>query len=155
MFMLKIGASVAAALWPAHIGFSKIAGLNSQLTTAYRLSSLTGRTFSSCNCRKDQTPIASLKALMKNKDGLGTGLFLIPAPEKGPLEWKVVAVKDLSYKDAVLRGTNCEALKWIAYAVLSHAQFEKARSVDCSNYLCDSDGTCPSITCICSSGQCH
>jgi len=61
-----------------------------------------------CNGDKNQTPKEAFEfAAKKTKAGIdhrriiGAGLFLIPDPESGPLEFKKVWVDGLSYKEAI------------------------------------------------------
>jgi hypothetical protein len=71
----------------------------------------------SCGCKKNQTHPEVLAAAGRNGvDALsipGFGVFVIPAPEKGILEYKVVVVEDLTYLECVKRGANCPAFKWV------------------------------------------
>jgi len=101
----------------------------------------------------DQTPEESFKILQNNPKALGTCLFLVPAPENGILESKVIAVPGLKYVEASKRGQNCEAIKWIADEVMSPAEIEKMRP-DCSIHFCGPPphDWCP-LGCMCGLGN--
>lgn len=110
---------------------------------------------SACGCRKDQTEDESIKSLNKSKNAkseLGTGIFLVPAPEKGILEKKAVLVQGLTYLECSKRGENCIAFKWIADKVMTFKNIQKRRLL-CGDY-CGSSGRCSDRTCICSV-TCH
>jgi hypothetical protein len=76
---------------------------------------------SNCGCNKDQTHKDVLAFMAKNAQSvydkstpmLGVGLFRVPAPENGILEYKTVWADDISYNECVKRGSNCEAFQWI------------------------------------------
>lgn len=72
-----------------------------------------------CNCsnQKNQTSkeIFEFIADKKNEETLGIGLFLIPAPEKGILEFKSIAVENITLKETAKRGINCESFKFFPY----------------------------------------
>jgi len=58
----------------------------------------------------------------QTRDGepiLGVGLFLIPAPDIGIMDEKVVIVEKITYDDTVKRGQNTIAFKWFPYVVAS------------------------------------
>ncbi len=122
------------------------------LKTGAKAITISNRSFSKdCNCNKNQTPLDSLKLLQtkQNPNMKGTGLFLVPAPEKGILETKVVVVKDLSYQEVEKRGFNCEAFKWIAEAHRTIEQIEAERA-QCPQIWCGrSEVICPP-GCFCS-----
>lgn len=73
----------------------------------------------SCSCNKNTTVKEVFESLVdagqstRNPTMLGIGLFVIPAPENGILEWKVVAVDNILYRECVKRGSNCESFQWI------------------------------------------
>lgn len=122
-----------------------------------------------CNCKKNQTHenvFDFLKTeninLFKSKH-LGIGIFLIPAPELGILEYKTVNVTDLSYRETVKRGENCKAFQWIpfgievkgtnkSYAIKSLKDFESI-DIRCNDSC---RGGCP-FGCMCWVGEviCH
>jgi len=72
-----------------------------------------------CNCNKNTTSdkvFAALKAAgtnFRSASVTGIGLFVVAAPEKGVLEWKVVEVDGLSYDECMKRGANCESFQWV------------------------------------------
>lgn len=98
-------------------------------------------------CSKNQTPDEALKMLQgKELNSVkGTGIFLIPDPEKGVLEWRRVNVAGLTYQDAIKRGENCKALKWVPEALASFAEIQKNQPA-CKGFNCKSP--CP-YACIC------
>ncbi len=148
MIKTQLTSSLRNSLFPA--GF---AILPRQFTQAgIKTKELGARWLSeSCQSKKDQTPEASLKVLQTTKDPMtkGTGLFLVPDPEKGILETRVVLVRDLTYPETIKRGTNCEAYKWIAQAHLTISQIEAERK-RCPEIWCgNSHNLCPP-SCFCS-----
>ncbi|MGM9512429.1 hypothetical protein ACS5NO_32150 [Larkinella sp. GY13] len=75
-----------------------------------------------CNCnnnQKNQTSKTVSKFLLKseNKDSNGVGFFLVPDPEAGILEFKVVVVENIGFKETVKRGQTCEAFKFIPFGI--------------------------------------
>ncbi len=70
-----------------------------------------------CECQKNQTHPDVLKEMIAKgenpRTALGFGLFLVPAPELGILEWKTVIVEDISYCECARRAENCQAFLWI------------------------------------------
>lgn len=107
---------------------------------------------SQCGCNKNQTLEDSMNVFVKNRQALGTGMFLVPAPEKGILESKVVLVENLTYDDSVKRGENCSAVKWVAQDVLSFADLEAAR-VKCRDHWCGPNRDWCPTGCVCGSGN--
>jgi hypothetical protein len=109
-----------------------------------------------CSCgNSNQTPKESIEALRSDLKGLGTGLFLVAAPEKGILEYQVVMVSDLPYEECVKRGSNCFGFKWIAHSFKTKEQLEKSkRDAPCQAYKCpDNPSECPDH-CVCDGMQC-
>ncbi len=110
-----------------------------------------------CGCSKNQTPKEAFEMLKSATDKKlkGTGLFLIPAPEKGILESKVVLVQDLTYEEAVKRGENCQALKWVPEQLKSFQALVKERAA-CAGW-CGPNGSWCTTGCVCDeySNHCH
>ncbi len=104
------------------------------------------RSFSACSS-KNQTPPDALKTLEgKEQNSVkGTGIFLVPDPEKGVLAWKSIRVANLTYLDTVKRGENCKALKWVPETLMSFAEIQKNQPA-CAGFKCSSP--CPHF-CIC------
>lgn len=73
-----------------------------------------------CGCKKDQTPSevweyldqSKLSAYDETKPLMGIATFLIPAPDVGILESKVVWVDNISRTEAEKRAANCFAFQW-------------------------------------------
>ena len=115
----------------------------------------------SCSCNKNQTPDSVFTALSKaglkisSADVLGIGLFVVPAPENGILEWKSVLVEDLTYDECMKRGENCEAFQWIPKGLATEVK-GKEFTIQCTadvdqllSYCNDScRGGCP-MGCVC------
>jgi hypothetical protein len=114
-----------------------------------------------CNCEKDQTPnevfeyleTKSEKELKKKENQFGTGLFLVPDPEAGTFEEKVVTVESITYKDCSNRGQNCLAFKWIPQGYMSLTEIQEARVTACRNRRCRTSRDCQQF-CICSRRGC-
>ena|ERR1700692_3895673 len=88
-------------------------------------------------------------AKAKNNDWVnnvhGAGLFLVPAPEIGILEYRKVLVENLSYAETIKRGANCKAFSFVPQDLMTTDQL---RAKFCY-------GACPGPDCdngcICSS----
>ena len=110
----------------------------------------------SCSDSKNKTPKSYLtKELVK--DAVGTGLFAVPAPQKGILEKDVVVVHDLTYLECIKRGHNCLAFKWVPASVMIGADIIKARATtDCGDISCSEDDDCPPPCLACQdTGYCY
>jgi hypothetical protein len=57
------------------------------------------------------------------------GLFLVPAPAVGILEWKTVIVENISYEECAKRGENCEAYQWIPHVFVWSYPDKSGKSV--------------------------
>lgn len=114
-----------------------------------------------CNCQSvDQMPaeveeyLAGLDDSQRSLEAntTGTGMFLVPAPEIGILEERVVLVPELSYEECAKRGTNCEAFKWIPNGFMKFDGIE-AKLKKCSRYYCGPNRKwCPWF-CFCGRGN--
>jgi len=125
-----------------------------------------------CNCgKKDQTPkevidhvkksigkSATQKELLKI---VGTGLFLLPNPKGGVLEYQTVVVPKLDIEDCRKRGGNCLGYKWIPESFMSLKEIEHffesdGRPGECFGFCQFSGGGCPPL-CWCppDSNFCH
>ena len=112
-----------------------------------------------CDCggKKNQTAQAAFKFLADRKvdvrSEMGAGLFLLPDPEAGPLQYKKVLVHDLSFVDVQLRGSNCVAFKWFPYSWKSKPALAELnlRPEICYKPSCSSDADCESngAECFC------
>jgi hypothetical protein len=105
----------------------------------------------SCSCTHNQTDKDSYEVLAKAASSIGHGLFLVPDPEKGVLEYRSVTVAKLTYGECVKRGSNCVAFKWIAYQIYSAENIESARA-KCSGFCNFAGGRCD-FGCICDPGN--
>ena len=104
-----------------------------------------------CDCQKNQTNEESYKVLSKKHDAIGTGVFLVPDPEKGILEYKAVTVKSLPYSECFKRGENTTAFMWVAEELHSFEEVMKQRSM-CGQF-CNAAGLrCPGL-CFCGPGN--
>lgn len=80
---------------------------------------------------------------------LGTGVFVLPAPDLGALQLRKYFVDSLSYPEFLLRSQGCLASKWVPYSVLPRAQAEEAKRQTCETIRCEmSPWQCPDL-CIC------
>lgn len=100
-----------------------------------------------CHCQKNQTNAKSIEALKKKPNAIGTGLFLVPAPENGVLEYRTVAVANLDYSECVKRGHTTVAFSWIAKSVLSFEEIQRKKHL-CRGFCRFAGGGCPP-GCIC------
>lgn len=112
----------------------------------------------SCTCSHDQTEDNSKKAICESPhlgQLKGTGLFVVPDPEKGILEVRVVLVADITYRECVNRGENCLSVKWIASTIMSCADIIKNRSqIECRQIPSCHPDRCHGY-CTCHRGFCE
>lgn len=111
-----------------------------------------------CNCAKDQTTEKDLdqlaEFLSKGQKPKGIGVFVVPAPELGILEYKVVICEEeITYEECAKRGHNCESFKWVIGKTKEDAIAAKNENVDCG--MCRNRNTNPycsgnSLKCMCS-----
>lgn len=121
----------------------------------------TTRSSGGCSCggiRQNQTPKKSFEAaaaaVKAGDPTTGFGMFLVPAPEIGPIRTKTVLVDGLEYDECVARGHLCIAFKWIHPGYVTFASVESG--LKSTNPLmrcltggqCDDDGDCD-IFCYC------
>ena len=105
---------------------------------------------SSCGCRHNQTHQECFQALKKTPSEKGTGLFGVPAPDNGILEWRIIKVRDLSYRECLKRGANCVAFQWVANSVKSFDDLSKTVCTD----SCPG-GDCDQVGCTCMNTECY
>jgi hypothetical protein len=119
---------------------------------------------SHCHCggKFNQTSAASKNARMQHlmqthgKEEKGTALFLVPAPERGAMERKIIVLKDVEYREAVKRGQMCIAFKWIPSSVKSFDELKEAHDkrvadgfLGCGNCGPDADPGYCEDDCMC------
>lgn len=109
---------------------------------------------SNCNCgHKDQTPKESLDKIKTSdnpQEALGTGMFMVPAPELGIMEYRVIVVeKPMTYIEASKRGSTCIAYKWISLNFKSLQDIQTRPPTNCFSQFCI-NGNCESWDCWCS-----
>jgi hypothetical protein len=76
-------------------------------------------------------------------------MYLIPAPEVGVLEYRVVTVAGLDYKECSKRAHHCAAWKFIPDSLMSNQKIKEARTQgDCSGHCSGPSHHC-SIVCMC------
>lgn len=84
----------------------------------------------------DQTPPEAHEILSKQPQAAGTGIFVVPAPDVGPLEFTVKMVPSLTYEECVRRGFHCPVFKFIPEKLTGFSELlESAEScvgVSCS-----------------------
>jgi hypothetical protein len=123
----------------------------------------------SCGCNKNTTSEKVFAALKGAKIDFrssvvkGIGIFVVPAPEHGVLEWKTVEVDDISYSECKKRGANCESFQWIPKGITTTAG-DKSVTINSIADLsvlrdyCDDScrGGCP-MGCVCFNNEvvCH
>lgn len=123
-----------------------------------------------CDCKKNQTH-EEVFTFMKSRemnpfksDDPGIGMFMIPAPEIGILEYRIINVADVSYRETVKRGENCKAFQWLPYGInlsglnktIQVNSLEDFESLELNcNDACR--GGCPMNGCFCYQGEsyCH
>lgn len=108
-----------------------------------------------CNCAKNQTDEKHLKGIKDFTKAMGTGLFLVPAPEIGIMENRVVLVEGLSYSECVKRGAGCQAFKWVPNSKMKYKELVEKRK-ECKGIGCPGNNAstwCP--WCICGGDMCY
>lgn len=88
----------------------------------------------------DSKSISAIASAQSMTTELGVGLFLLPDPEKGALEFKKIIVEGITYKECIQRGHYCLAFKWVP------------GKLDRKALLCHSgceNGLCTDTFCIC------
>ena len=85
-----------------------------------------------------------------HREEVGTGIFGVPDPEAGIMEVKKVLVKDLTYKETVLRGHHCLAFSFVPNGMMP---FEKVKALSCSG-SCSSSKPCVTPGCLCGGFGC-
>jgi hypothetical protein len=103
----------------------------------------------------NQTNPAHLKGLTRGSLDLGTGLFAIPAPDIGILEFRVVAVEHLTYEETAKRGDTCRAFKWIPEKVRTFKEIDDARKAGTCNGSCGFAGLTCYGDCVCVGWHCN
>ena len=88
-----------------------------------------------CNCsskiQKNQTSEEVFEFLDQSdkKEPIGISLFIIPAPEIGIMEYKMVTVEGLTYMETVKRGQMCEAFKFFPVGINLYSDKDKTKTV--------------------------
>lgn len=110
-----------------------------------------------CNCSKDQTPQKVFEYLKKqdraDRGETGLGLFLVPDPESGILENRVVYVEELTYVEVAKRGQNCVAFMWIPKGFMDAQEVRNQRERNCRHYWCGPNRDWCPIGCFCGWGN--
>jgi hypothetical protein len=123
-----------------------------------------------CDCKKNQTHDDVFAFLKESKinpfktNQSGIGMFMIPAPEIGVLEYKIINVPDLNYRETVKRGETCKAFQWLPYGIhvqgknksmqINNIEDFESLEIDCNDSC---RGGCPMNGCFCYQGEsyCH
>jgi hypothetical protein len=104
-----------------------------------------------CQCAEatvhDQTPDDVWDFCEKKKTVLGkangTGIFLVPAPDKGVTKFESMVVGSLTYREAKLRAKGCIAFKWFPSAMISEKKIREEKSTrSCDGSGCRRDADC-------------
>lgn len=89
-----------------------------------------------CNCsgknQKNQTSKEVFDFLTQSdkKGPVGFSLFIIPAPEIGIMEYKMVTVEGLTYMETVKRGQMCEAFKFFPLNITMYTDKDKTTTIN-------------------------
>lgn len=116
----------------------------------------------SCDCgsQKNQTSSSAIKFLADNGIDMhterGAGLFLLAAPEQGPIRFQKIMVDDLSYIDVKMRGIYCLAYKWFPYSWKDKNALSSISLSGCHGESCSSNADCEKIKieCFCFMSEC-
>ena len=110
-------------------------------------------------CGRNQTSEKSASLLQAGDIKiLGCGVFLVPAPELGILEFKKIIVENLTAEETIKRGNNCQAYKWFHPSDMTPSQLQSAALVPCSGLCPGGTGNlCSGHLCFCdgTSNWCH
>lgn len=122
---------------------------------------------SNCGCSKDQTPKEVWDFIEKEnlpihdskKAVLGIATFLVPDPEAGILETKVVWVGDITREETEKRAANCFGYQWApkGMPMLVNGKEIKVNAIedlhpyDCTSKKCSASGC--SMGCYCNTGD--
>lgn len=95
----------------------------------------------------------------RSSDIIGAGIFVIPAPDIGILEYKIVYVDGLSYTECMKRGANCESFPWIAYGFTYSTEEHEVKFSGIDEIKSYSRKNCPAcgsscpMGCVCFTGD--
>lgn len=78
---------------------------------------------------------------------MGTGMFIVPAPDLGILEWRELLVENLTIEETEKRGFNSEAFQWVPHELMSFHDIRSRPEPRCGGD-CDDRPRCP-IACWC------
>lgn len=100
----------------------------------------------------NQTPKEAFQILRDDPEAVGTGIFLVPAPEEGALQWAVQFVPDLTYAESVRRGVHCLGFKFIPGKLMPLPELCESVASGCSGD-CNIAQFCQ-YPCFCWHGMC-
>lgn len=118
-----------------------------------------------CSSGKNQTndlvfeTIAKAGLNFRSEEIRGVGIFEVPAPEIGILEYKTVHVDGLTYHECMKRGANCNSFQWIALGFDYETEagvltFSTMREIQDHVFACNKacGSSCP-MGCTCFTGD--
>lgn len=84
---------------------------------------------------------------------MGTGLYVVPAPQMGIDEYEVQLVPRVNYPEAMKRGRTCPGWKWIPEKLMTYEQILDYRQrIGCGG-CCFGPFECP-MACACGGARC-
>lgn len=101
----------------------------------------------------DQTPPEALKILSEQPQAVGTGIFVVPAPDIGPLEFAAKMVPCLTYAQCVRRGFHCPVFKFIPEKLAGFKDLLEV-AAGCAGGNCSQNITRCLAPCACHYGTC-
>ena len=103
----------------------------------------------------DQTPQEAHDIVSENPNATGTGIFVVPAPDVGPLEYTAKMVPGLTYAQCVRRGSHCPGFKFIPEELAGHNDLLEMGS-GCAGRGCSGDDGVAGCAnpCACAGGTC-
>ena len=104
----------------------------------------------------NQTTAEARDILTEDAEALGTGVFVVPAPELGPLDVRVILVRDLTYAECVRRGSLVRAFKFVPYRLIDPDELPEMLASGCGQSCGGGDPIryCPHF-CPCDGGICQ
>ena len=103
----------------------------------------------------DRTTPKALEIVSARPDAKGIGVFLVPAPHIGPLEYRVTIAPCLTYAQTARRGFNCEAFEFLPEECITLKDFAVMAS-GCGGRSCSQFQKATDCTpgCSCKNGYC-
>jgi hypothetical protein len=80
---------------------------------------------------------------------LGTGIFVVPAPDLGTSKYKKIVVFSITHKEFVSRGRDCHVVKWVPEISLNREMAEDLALRTCDPNPCSVESQDCYGICVC------